>query len=50
MFVQIPKEVPHPHNNSPINLSEPADVIIYIILPILIVVLYLIWRNKKRKI
>jgi len=46
---QIPKEQPHPVNNSPIDLSQPADIILYIVLPIICVILYFIWRNKKKK-
>lgn len=46
---QIPTEVPHPTNNTPIDLSEPADLIIYVILPIIAVILVFIWRSKRRK-
>lgn len=47
-IAQIPKDVPHPDNNSPIDLSKPFDVIVFIILPIVIVFLYSIWRRKKK--
>ena len=33
-FLQIPREVPHPNTNSPIDLTRLEDVIIYIILPL----------------
>ena len=47
---QIPTDVPHPNNNSPIDLSKPEDLIIYIILPIVIIALYFIGRRTlKRK-
>jgi len=48
LLSQIPKDVPHPVNNSPIDLSEPADIVLYIILPILCIVFYIIWRKKKK--
>ena len=43
---QIPEGVPHPDRNSPIDLSNPADVIIYIVLPVIATILFLIWRRK----
>ncbi|PKA84131.1 hypothetical protein ATE92_2301 [Ulvibacter sp. MAR_2010_11] len=46
---QIPKEVPHPDNNSPIDLSNPADIIIYIVLPLIFVALYFIGRKYRKK-
>lgn len=49
VFAQIPKEVPHPSNNSPIDLSQPADIILYVVLPVVVVILYFVWRNKKKK-
>ena len=49
MHFQIPREVPHPNNNSPIDLSKPEDVVIYIILPLVFIVLYFVGRIKKRK-
>ena len=49
--LQIPRQVPHPSNNQPIDLSKPEDVIIYIVLPLFFVLLYYIGRklenNKK---
>jgi hypothetical protein len=46
---QIPKEVPHPDNNSPIDLSNTADIIIYIAIPVAILILYFVWRRKFMK-
>lgn len=46
---QIPTEVPHPDNNTPIDFSNPADIIIYIILPVIVIILYFIWRKNARK-
>ncbi len=44
---QIPKDVPHPVTNTKLDLSNPADLIIYIILPVILIILYFIWRRKK---
>lgn len=47
---QIPYEVPKPANNTPIDLSNPADLIIYVILPIVVIILAIIaWRYKKNR-
>jgi hypothetical protein len=47
-YAQIPTEAPHPDNNPPIDLSETADIIIYIVLPVIILLL-LVVRYRKRK-
>ncbi|PVW15649.1 adenylosuccinate synthetase [Marixanthomonas spongiae] len=46
---QIPKEVPHPDNNKPLDLSDPADIIIYIVIPVVFVILIFVWRHKRKK-
>ncbi len=47
--MQVSQDVPNNSNNAPINLSDPADVIIFIILPVICVILYFIWRHNKKK-
>lgn len=47
-YIQIPREVPHPSNNSPIDLSKPEDVIIYIVLPVVVIILLLIGRRRRK--
>lgn len=49
LSVQIPTEVPHPDNNSPIDFTNPADIIIYVALPLFMVILYLVIRKRKYK-
>lgn len=49
LYSQIPTEVPKPQDNSPVDFSEPTNIIIFIVLPLLVVVFVIIWRNKKRK-
>ena len=48
LLMQLPIGTPNPDNNSPIDLTNPFDVMVYIILPILVIVFYIIWRRKKR--
>ncbi|HLT50098.1 hypothetical protein KCTC32420_02475 [Aequorivita nionensis] len=47
-YAQKPTEVPKP-SEKPIDLTNPADVIIYIILPLCAVLLFFIWRGKQKK-
>ena len=46
-YSQIPTDVPKPQNNYPVDFSDPVNIIIFIILPLLAVVLVIIWRKKK---
>ncbi|MGB3342316.1 MAG: hypothetical protein WBA61_00255 [Aequorivita sp.] len=46
---QIPTEVPKPQDNKAVDFSNPTDIIIFIVLPLVVVVLFIVWRGKKRK-
>ncbi|WP_117434192.1 adenylosuccinate synthetase [Flavimarina sp. Hel_I_48] len=48
-MIQVSQDVPNNANNAPLDFSDPADVIIFIVLPVLFIILYFIWRNKKKK-
>lgn len=48
LFLQLPIGTPNPDNNTPIDLTNPFDVMVYIILPILVIIFYILWRRKKR--
>ena len=48
-MIQVSQDVPNNSNNSPIDVGNPADVVIFIVLPVVCIVLYLIWRHKKKK-
>ncbi|OBX26482.1 adenylosuccinate synthetase [Gelidibacter algens] len=49
LLLQIPTNAPNPGDSGTVDLSEPFDLIVFIILPIVFVILYFIWkRNKKR--
>lgn len=47
-LLQIPTEVPHPDNNSPLDISNPFEVIVYIVIPLVLIVLYFFLRKKRR--
>ena len=47
LYAQKPTEVPKP-SEKPIDLSNPADIIIYVVLPLCVVLLFFVWRGKRR--
>lgn len=47
--IQLPIGTPNPDDNQPVDLSQPFDLIVFVILPVVIVVLYIIWRRKKKQ-
>ncbi|MDN3723594.1 adenylosuccinate synthetase [Aequorivita sp. SDUM287046] len=47
VYGQKPTEVPKP-SDKPIDISNPADIIIYIILPLFAVLLFFVWRGKRK--
>lgn len=48
-LLQIPTEVPHPDNNTPLDVTNPFEIIVYIIIPIVLLVLYFFLRKKRHK-
>ncbi len=48
LYAQKPTDVPKP-SEKPIDLSNPADIIIYIVLPLCAIVLVLIWKKKRKE-
>lgn len=48
-MAQIPTDVPHPDNNSPIDLTKTADILIYIVMPVLILLLLALRLRKGKK-
>lgn len=48
-FSQIPTEVPKPQDNTPLDLTNPANIIIFIVLPLCAVLFFFIYRDKKKK-
>lgn len=49
ILLQLPPGTRNPDDNTPLDLSSPFDVIVFIVLPILMIVFYFYWRNKKKK-
>ncbi|MEZ4875416.1 MAG: adenylosuccinate synthetase [Flavobacteriaceae bacterium] len=47
--MQIPTDVPGTSENTPIDLSSPVDIILFIVSPILMIVFYLLYRRMKKK-
>ena len=47
-YAQKPTVAPKPQD-SHVDFSKPENIIIYIVLPIVFIVLYFIWRSNKRK-
>ncbi len=47
-LLQIPREAPHPDNNTPLDFSNPFEIIVYIVIPVLLIVLYFFLRKRKR--
>ncbi|MAW94303.1 MULTISPECIES: adenylosuccinate synthetase [unclassified Leeuwenhoekiella] len=48
-ILQLPPGTQNPDDNLPVNLKDPFDLVVFIILPIILIVLYIIWRTKRRK-
>lgn len=49
LLLQLPIGTRNPDDNSPIDLTNTFDVVMYIVLPILMIIFYILWRKKKKK-
>lgn len=49
MFAQRPTHSTGPNNNDPIDLSNWVDILIYIVFPVVIILVYILWRRMVRK-
>ncbi len=47
-FLQLPMGSRNPDDNNPIDITDPFDLIMYIILPILLLIFYLLWKRNKK--
>ncbi len=47
LFAQIPKGVPHPDQNEPVNTT--TEVLFYFVIPIVLIIIYFIWRRQVKK-
>lgn len=48
VFAQKPTMVPK-GDHKPLDFTQNENIIIYIVIPIVFLILYFIWRAKKRK-
>lgn len=48
LLAQKPTHVPSPQNNTPIDLNNWFDVTVFIILPLVMVFLYFLWRHQVK--
>ena len=49
VHAQIPRFVPKSTYNSPVDWSNPADLIIYLILPVIFIILgFISWNHRKK--
>jgi hypothetical protein len=44
--VQIPQDIPH--QSEPVDFSDPLNLVLYIVLPALMILVYVLWRRSKR--
>ncbi|MCM4162232.1 MULTISPECIES: adenylosuccinate synthetase [unclassified Arenibacter] len=49
LLLQLPIGTRNPDDNSPIDLTSTFDIVVYIILPILMIIFYILWRKKNKK-
>ncbi|WP_151894379.1 adenylosuccinate synthetase [Patiriisocius marinistellae] len=49
LYLQVPTGTPNPGDSNQLDLSNPFDLIMFIILPICIVVFYFLWRRSVKK-
>lgn len=45
--LQLPIGTPNPDDNKPLDLSDPFEFIVVIVIPIVVFILYLLWKRKK---
>lgn len=48
LILQLPMGTPNPDDNQPLDLSDPFELIVFIVLPILAVFFYILWRKKRK--
>ncbi|GAL77766.1 hypothetical protein JCM19274_5479 [Algibacter lectus] len=47
-ILQLPMGTPNPDDNQPLDLSDPFELIVFIVLPVLAVFFYILWRKKRK--
>ena len=49
LYAQKPTHSPNPQDNTPIDFNNMFNVIVFIVLPILMFIFYIIWRKQVKK-
>jgi hypothetical protein len=49
LYGQRPTHSPNPQDNTPIDFTNLFDVIVFIILPIVMFIFYILWRKQVKK-
>ncbi|RXG11535.1 hypothetical protein DSM03_11229 [Leeuwenhoekiella aestuarii] len=44
---QLPQGTQNPDDNLPVDFNDPFDVIVFVILPIILIVGYILWKRKR---
>ncbi len=47
LLAQIPRDIPR--GTGPIQFETPFDYFLYVGMPLLIIILFLVWRGRRRK-
>ncbi|WP_290567958.1 MULTISPECIES: adenylosuccinate synthetase [Leeuwenhoekiella] len=46
---QLPPGTQNPDDNFPVDFKDPFEVIVFVILPMLIIIGYILWKRKRKK-
>ena len=49
LVMQKSSFTPNPGDSGTVDLSRPFDLIVFVITPIVIVILYFLWKRAKKK-
>ncbi|MDW5288535.1 adenylosuccinate synthetase [Formosa sp. PL04] len=49
LLMQIPLGSQNPDDNTPVDFSNPFNIIVFIIIPIIVIILYIYWKKTKNK-
>jgi len=45
----MPQNVPQPHENEPISVDTLPKMLLYVLMPIVVIIFYFVWRNRQKK-
>ncbi|MFB9053628.1 adenylosuccinate synthetase [Formosa undariae] len=49
LLAQLPLGTPNPDDNQPVDFSDPFNIVVFIVLPIIAILLYVYWRKQQHK-